>query len=70
MPVTEKTPTPLIDTHAVADWLGVPPRTLDQWAYRQIGPPFAKVGRHRRYDPVQVQDWIDRRTTASGSDAA
>jgi hypothetical protein len=49
----------LIDTHEVAERLGIPERTLDQWAYLGKGPPFMKLGKHRRYDPMRLQQWID-----------
>lgn len=58
----------LMDTAAVSAWLGVPERTLDQWAYLRKGPPFAKVGRFRRYDPAKVAAWIEANTR--GGDAA
>lgn len=43
----------------VAEYLGVPPRTLDQWAYRGTGPRFSKVGRHRRYRWSDLEKWLD-----------
>ena len=48
--------------------LKVPKATLDQWAYRRVGPPFMKIGRHRRYRRVDVERWLDAHTT--GGDAA
>jgi excisionase family DNA binding protein len=49
----------LWDTARTAEYLGVPPATLDQWAYRGIGPAFSKVGRHRRYRHADVTAWLD-----------
>jgi excisionase family DNA binding protein len=50
---------PLASSTDVAEYLGVPARTLDQWAYRGLGPRFAKVGRHRRYRWSDVEKWFD-----------
>jgi len=51
----------LLTTAQLAERLQIPARTLDQWAYRGFGPPYAKVGRHRRYDSVDVERWIESR---------
>lgn len=56
----------LLDTAAVAEWLGVPVRTLDQWAYRKVGPRFHKLGRHRRYRVADVEQWIAEHTVETG----
>jgi len=50
---------PLATSKEVADYLGVPVRTLDDWAYRRVGPPFRKVGRHRRYRWSEIEKWLD-----------
>lgn len=57
--------TPLADSIAIAEFLGVPLRTLDQWAYRRTGPPFVKVGRHRRYRWEAVHAWLDSQTVTA-----
>lgn len=41
-----------------ADYLAVPVGTLYQWRHRRTGPPAAKLGRHLRYDPTAVRDWV------------
>lgn len=43
----------------VADFLGVPKRTLDQWAARARGPRFIKVGKHARYRWSDVEAWLE-----------
>lgn len=58
----------LMTSQDLSDILGVPPRTLDQWAYLKQGPPFLKVGRHRRYRSVDVEAWIAAQVSTS-SDA-
>ena len=51
----------LLTREEVADYLGVPRRTLDSWAYRGGGPPFFKVGRHTRYRIEEVGAWLEER---------
>jgi excisionase family DNA binding protein len=43
----------------VSQYLGIPVGTLYQWRCRGQGPRAHKVGRHLRYDPVDVQAWLD-----------
>ncbi len=42
----------------VAEFLGVPVRTLHQWRYLGTGPPAYRVGRHLRYLPDEVFRWL------------
>jgi excisionase family DNA binding protein len=48
----------LIDSEELAEYLNLPVSTLDQWASRGGGPIFHKVGRHRRYSPVDIRTWL------------
>jgi len=50
----------------VADVLGVPVHTLDQWRSRGVGPDYHKVGRHVRYDWADVRRWLAERKTVAG----
>ncbi|MGW0770265.1 helix-turn-helix domain-containing protein [Streptomyces sp. NPDC002676] len=43
----------------VAELLGVPVETLYQWRRKRTGPPAFRVGRHLRYDPVRLRQWVD-----------
>ncbi|GAA1980408.1 helix-turn-helix domain-containing protein [Nocardiopsis rhodophaea] len=43
----------------VAEYLGVPERTLSQWRYLEKGPKWSKVGRHVRYRWSDVEAWLD-----------
>lgn len=64
---------PLAESQQVAEYLGVPLRTLDQWAYRGVGPRYSKVGRHRRYRWKDIESWLDQRAgggATGGPDAA
>ncbi|KAB2975043.1 helix-turn-helix domain-containing protein [Streptomyces sp. SS1-1] len=46
----------------VAELLGVPVETLYQWRRKRTGPPAFRVGRHLRYDPVRLREWVDSLT--------
>ncbi len=52
---------PLLSIDQLAAFLSVPRHTLDQWSYLGTGPPYYKVGRHRRYSPADVEAWLDQR---------
>jgi excisionase family DNA binding protein len=60
---------PLATREEVAKYLKVPSPTLDQWAYRGIGPRYVRVGRHARYRWSDVDQWLER-CEAGGGDAA
>lgn len=47
----------------VAEYLGVPERTLTQWRYLGKGPKFIPVGRHIRYRWNDVEQWLDQQAT-------
>jgi excisionase family DNA binding protein len=55
----------LLSSGTVAEFLGLPVRTLDQWAYRGVGPRYVKVGRYRRYRPEDLEQWIELQTRGS-----
>jgi predicted DNA-binding transcriptional regulator AlpA len=42
----------------VADFLGVPRKTLYQWRRDGYGPRGRRVGRYLRYDPSEVREWF------------
>lgn len=43
----------------VSDYLGVPVATLYRWRSRGEGPPGYKIGKHVRYDPLTVREWLN-----------
>jgi DNA-binding transcriptional MerR regulator len=51
---------PRCNISQVGKYLGVPPNTLYSWHARHYGPPARRVGKHLRYDPVEVQEWYYR----------
>jgi excisionase family DNA binding protein len=42
----------------LASLLAVPIETIYGWRKKRTGPPGFRVGRHVRYDPAAVHDWI------------
>ncbi len=42
----------------VSAFLGIPVGTLYQWRHRGDGPPAFRVGRHLRFDTVEVRRWL------------
>ncbi|WP_436492173.1 helix-turn-helix domain-containing protein [Actinokineospora sp. HUAS TT18] len=53
---------PLWDTDDLAAFLKLPPKTLREWRHKGIGPAFKRMGKHVRYQPADVIDWIDNGT--------
>ena len=51
----------LLSRQEAAALLGVPRRTLDEWAYRSAGPPFFKVGKYCRYRESDLVTWLQAR---------
>jgi excisionase family DNA binding protein len=51
-------PAPLWSVQDTARYLGVPVTTLYRWRHRGIGPKAYRVGRHLRYDPALVRQWL------------
>jgi excisionase family DNA binding protein len=48
----------------VAMLLTVPLETVYQWRKKHTGPPGFRVGKHLRYDPTAVHNWIAGRQAA------
>lgn len=45
-------------TAEVAEYLGVPEKTLKQWRWEDKGPRYLSVGRHVRYAWPDVDEWL------------
>ncbi|MFE4207096.1 helix-turn-helix transcriptional regulator [Streptomyces goshikiensis] len=54
----------------IAALFDVPLETVYQWRKKRTGPPGFRVGRHVRYDPSAVHDWIACQMAADISNAA
>jgi excisionase family DNA binding protein len=46
----------------VAQYLGVPVKTLYRWRCVGYGPPGCRVGRYVRYRGSDVEAWVDQMT--------
>jgi excisionase family DNA binding protein len=49
----------------VAEYLGVPIKTLYKWRCQNYGPTGVRVGKHLRYDPEDVVAWFNAQKSAS-----
>lgn len=47
----------------LAEFLGVPTQSIYQMNWKGTGPRSFKVGRHRRYDPRDVRQWLEARSS-------
>jgi predicted DNA-binding transcriptional regulator AlpA len=50
-----------------AEFLGVPEGTLHQMNSKGTGPRSYRVGRYRRYDPRDIEVWLDARASSPRS---
>ncbi len=41
--------------------LGIASRTLENWRWRGLGPPFYKLGSRVVYDPEAIEKWLNKR---------
>lgn len=55
----------LLSISELSGVIQVPVQTLYQWRQRGEGPPPIRLGRHLRFDPKDVDRWIDARKAAS-----
>ncbi|GAA1413745.1 hypothetical protein GCM10009639_67310 [Kitasatospora putterlickiae] len=46
----------------IASLFGVPLETVYQWRRKHTGPPGFRVGRHLRYHPDAVAQWVTDQT--------
>lgn len=53
---------PLATSAEVAEYLRVSERTVEDWAYRQVGPEFSYVGQQRRYRWEDVEKYVTERS--------
>jgi excisionase family DNA binding protein len=57
----------LLTVAELAEVIGVPVKTVYRWRHRGEGPPPIRVGRYLRFDPTDVNRWLDARKAASVS---
>lgn len=59
-----------LDTRALAEFLGVPARTIEYWRARKpepYGPRFWYAGKKVLYSPEDVKDWVDEQRGKRGA---
>jgi excisionase family DNA binding protein len=53
----------LMTPDELAEELGIPRATINQWRYWHKGPAFIKVGKHVRYRRGDVAAWLEAHRT-------
>lgn len=64
---TQDSPTQIEATWTIDDvavFLRVSVETLRYWRKRRTGPPVARLGKHLRYLPDDVRQWLRQQTAA------
>src|SRR5437763_68838 len=51
----------MLSAAKVAEQLDVPEKTLADWRSRGLGPAYARIGRHVRYRPEDLERWVRSR---------
>jgi len=62
-------PSQLINETVTAGILGVKVTTLRRWRWSGDGPGFVKIGTAVRYDPIELQKFIESCRRTSTTDA-
>jgi predicted DNA-binding transcriptional regulator AlpA len=57
----------LLTRFEVAKLLNITPRSLDRWAYQNEGPRRFKIGRLTWYDKQDVNAWLEKQKTETGT---
>ncbi len=52
-------PSDLLSLDDVADYLGVPAKSILEWHYRHDGPPAFKLGRYLKWREADVLAWLE-----------
>jgi excisionase family DNA binding protein len=56
---------PLLSTQELAEYLGVPVKTIYEWRTGGHGPCAVRVGRHLKFAVSDVQAWVAQQREAS-----
>jgi DNA-binding transcriptional MerR regulator len=51
---------PLWGVEELSEYLGIPVQTIRGWRTKNYGPPARKIGKHLRYDPAKVRNWLEQ----------
>lgn len=60
---TDLTRPALASRKEVSEYLGIPVQTMAAWAAHGEGPRYRRVGKHARYEWVDVRAWLDSQVT-------
>lgn len=60
-------PTRYLTPDDLAALLSIPLETVYQWRKKRTGPPGFRIGKHLRYDPTAVLEWIAGRQAADAA---
>lgn len=52
----------LLSPQELADYLGVPVRTVYTWQHKGTSPNYIRVGKHVRYRREDVEAWLTAHT--------
>jgi excisionase family DNA binding protein len=61
---SETSPLKLWSSQETANYLGIAISTLYQLTYKGTGPRCYKVGKYRRFKPLEVLAWLDSNAVA------
>jgi excisionase family DNA binding protein len=51
----------------LSSYLGIPVATLYKWRQQEAGPPAIRLGKHIRYRPEAVKDWLRSQEEPDGA---
>ena len=51
----------------LSNYLGIPVATLYKWRQQEAGPPAVRLGKHIRYRPEVVKDWLKSQEEPHGA---
>ncbi|WP_327475291.1 helix-turn-helix domain-containing protein [Frateuria sp.] len=54
-----------VPTKVAAEYLGVSPRTLEDWRAKKMGPNYVRVGHKVRYEPSELEAFISKVSISS-----
>ena len=50
----------LLKPEQAAERLGLSVKTLQDWRYKRIGPPWSKIGKFARYVESALETWVEQ----------
>jgi excisionase family DNA binding protein len=59
--MTQTTSQEWLSPDQLAEWLGVPVRSIYSWIHEGTVPRSHKIGRHRRFRRADVEAWLAER---------